>query len=264
VNVIEDLNRFTLVIPNSKTDAVVPNIESIRLKLQEITSQIVIIESVRPSIQLTGDVIDFNDDDTDVTFVVAGVGNFRLFSNTALDLVTDLGDVTTLTKLQPLNSVVGGNLVVRRPYDLSVVTPASQDVLSALQAAASLRIPTIHKSYTWWLDDPWAAFVALGGLVILLALVAIIVLLRSYAKYRKFIKRFRVYQTNMAGAEFTEPPSFLREYETQVRRSLNMYVPPDETVQELGEINMGYQGQGATPRGGAGTVVNPVYGKVPY
>ena len=40
-----------------------------------------------------------------------------------------------------------------------------------------------------------------------------------------------------------------------------MYVPPDETVQELGEINMGYQGQGATPRGGAGTVVNPVYGK---
>ena len=46
-------------------------------------------------------------------------------------------------------------------------------------------------------------------------------------------------------------------------QSLNMYVPPDETVQELGEINMAYQ-QGAA--GGAaassGTAMqNPVYGK---
>ena len=44
-------------------------------------------------------------------------------------------------------------------------------------------------------------------------------------------------------------------------QSLNMYVPPDETVQDLGEINMNFQGD-ATPRGaGAGTVINPVYGK---
>ena len=48
-------------------------------------------------------------------------------------------------------------------------------------------------------------------------------------------------------------------------QSLNMYVPPDETVQDLGEINMNFQGDTTTPRGasvvGAGTVVNPVYGK---
>ena len=42
-----------------------------------------------------------------------------------------------------------------------------------------------------------------------------------------------------------------------------MYVPPDETVQDLGEINMNFAGDPTTPRNGAGagTVMNPVYGK---
>lgn len=37
---------------------------------------------------------------------------------------------------------------------------------------------------------------------------------------------------------FVEPPSFLKEYETQ---SLAMYVPPDEPIQEQGEVNMTFQ-----------------------
>ena len=99
----------------------------------------------------------------------------------SLDLsVTDASDITTLTKLVPLGTAVNGQLSIRRPFDLSVVS-VSAAVLDSLQGSA-IKLPSLHKSYTWWLDDPWAAFVTLGGLVFVLALVAIIVLLRSYNK----------------------------------------------------------------------------------
>ena len=104
-----------------------------------------------------------------------------------LHSVTDTSDASSEAKLRPVEDIVVGNTVVRRPYDLSVVSTASQEVLNALRIAASsgdgaAALPTLHKSYTWWLDDPWAAFVALGGLVIVLAFVAIIVLQMSYSK----------------------------------------------------------------------------------
>lgn len=41
-----------------------------------------------------------------------------------------------------------------------------------------------------------------------------------------------------------------------------MYVPPDETVQELGEINMAYQDRAGGGGASNGTTIqNPVYGK---
>ncbi|ESO87162.1 hypothetical protein LOTGIDRAFT_229311 [Lottia gigantea] len=41
----------------------------------------------------------------------------------------------------------------------------------------------------------------------------------------------------MSRPHFHEQPSYMRDYENQ---SMSMFLPPDENVQELGEINMGF------------------------
>ncbi|XP_035826838.1 protocadherin Fat 4-like [Aplysia californica] len=259
INLISDPNRFVLVINNRKPQDIVPIVETIRRELQVITDAIVIIETVRTKLQLDGASLNFDSDGTDIYFVVARKDTFRLFPNTDLDLVTESGNSASQLKANALSAQLNGaSLVIRPPYDLALVTSASEEVRSALNIGAELRTKT--KSYTWWTDDPWVAFLVVAGVVFVVALVGIVVLLNSYNKYSKFVRRYRIYQANVAGADFTEPPSFLREYETQ---SLNMYVPPDETVQDLGEINMNFAGDPTTPRtgAGAGTVVNPVYGK---
>ena len=49
------------------------------------------------------------------------------------------------------------------------------------QFAFSLSKP-ITKSHVWWTDDPWSALVALAGIVIILAIVGVIVIVRSYTR----------------------------------------------------------------------------------
>lgn len=47
-----------------------------------------------------------------------------------------------------------------------------------------------------------------------------------------------------------------------IYQSLNMYVPPDETVHDLGEINMSFDREASTRSQGGARVVarkNPVY-----
>ena len=85
-----------------------------------------------------------------------------------------------------LPSLFGGasvTVVIRDPHNLADIDIANlpADVRAALQVGSSeLRIKT--KSYVWWSNDPWAAFVAAAGVVFVLTLVGIIVLLNSYRK----------------------------------------------------------------------------------
>ena len=57
---------------------------------------------------------------------------------------------------------------------------ASPQVRSALNIGTQLKLKT--KSYIWWTNDPWAAFIAAAGIVFVLALVGIVVLLNSYKR----------------------------------------------------------------------------------
>lgn len=38
------------------------------------------------------------------------------------------------------------------------------------------------KSYIWWMDDPYAAFIALAAIIILLCIVGIIVIIFTYSR----------------------------------------------------------------------------------
>ena len=81
---------------------------------------------------------------------------FRLFPDTK---ITELSGVLSSG---PDLSVV----TVRKPYEGAEVV--------------SLRL---GKSYVWWLDDPWAALIAIAAISILLCLVGIIVLIFTHSRY---------------------------------------------------------------------------------
>ncbi|XP_036359179.1 uncharacterized protein LOC118763608 [Octopus sinensis] len=122
------------------------------------------------------------------------------------------------------------------------------------------------KSFVWWMDDPWAALVALAAIIILLCLIGIIVVLFTWSRYTKYLNQYRIHHLASEPTDFVEPPNFLKDFETQ---SLNMYVPPDEAERDLGEINMTFEGdtlrrvehQGADP--GVASAVNPLFNNQP-
>lgn len=69
-----------------------------------------------------------------------------------------------------LKNKIGGDptlevITVRRPFD-----------------AEASRIFQLSKSYVWWLDDPWAALVALAAISILLCLVGLIVIIFTHSR----------------------------------------------------------------------------------
>jgi len=257
VNVIKDSNRYVMVLDGISPQKAADNVEAIRDLIQRETGKVAIIETFRSKLVQQGNSLRFNSSSTDIYYCLASPTDYKLLPNS-------VSYPNLLAKVQALIVSTGGVFINQRnPINFETVDLAglSDEVKSALNIGTQLKLKT--KSYIWWTNDPWAAFIAAAGVVFVLALVGIVVLLNSYKRYSRFVSKYKIYQSNMAGAEFTEPPSFLREYETQ---SLNMYVPPDETVQDLGEINMNFQGDTTTPRGasvvGAGTVVNPVYGKI--
>lgn len=181
VNLIENKNRFVLVLGNTLPSAVVPFSETIRRTLQNAIGQIVIIESVQRRLVVHNSVLDFDASGTDVVFVVADTRSFLLYENSALDTLISVVELQVLRQ----NINVGTVMEVRKPFDLTAVTGLSQrladsEALSELsQFAFSLSKP-ITKSHVWWTDDPWSALVALAGIIIILAIVAVIIILRSY------------------------------------------------------------------------------------
>jgi len=68
-----------------------------------------------------------------------------------------------------------GDWAVAGVGDVTIVHPP----LAGEQAAQTV----LAKSYIWWLDDPWAALIALTAISILLCIVGIIVLVFTHARY---------------------------------------------------------------------------------
>jgi hypothetical protein len=85
--------------------------------------------------------------------------------------------------------------------------------------------------------------VAVAGVSIVVSILGMIIVCHKYSQYRKVAYYRRNYPDSIAApsskgysdATFIEPPTVLPEYETQ---SLAMYVPPDEPVQEQGEVSV--------------------------
>lgn len=96
---------------------------------------------------------------TDITFVMVRPNTqFKLIKN------TDDGTLFTGTKIDEI-----GNILKDDGVTVENIRPPYLD---------SQAIRTrITKSYVWWLDDPWAALIALVAISILLCIVGIIVII---------------------------------------------------------------------------------------
>ncbi|KAL5018741.1 hypothetical protein ScPMuIL_004463 [Solemya velum] len=248
INLIYPENRFVIVFNNSDPDDIMRNKEVIRRTIQDTTGYITLIETIEKRRTVVNNGISRTETaGTDVTFVLGQIDapNFPLLNNSGSDGLKVRSDAI-ITQLQ---NKLGG--------DLQVVV---QTVRIPYQGLIDVKT-LITKSYIWWMDDPWAALVALAAICILLSIVGIIVIIFTHSRYIKYINTYRISQTSYEQPDFMEPPSFLREYETQ---SLNMYVPPDEVIHDLGEINMTFEGETVTAQHtgateGVASAVNPVY-----
>ncbi|XP_052262784.1 protocadherin Fat 4-like [Dreissena polymorpha] len=240
VYLVEDKHRFVAVMPGQPQDYA-NRIEPFRQAIQNKTSYICLIESVQHRTVKAGpDEVTTSTTGTDITFVLGDPDNKPNFP-------------LLLHANQDFNRLFGPEwtIFVRTFANISVddVHPPFTGNLQAQKV--------LSKSYVWWLDDPWAALIAITAISILLIIVGIIVLVFTHSRYMKYINNYRVYQQAYPGPEFVEPPSFLREYETQ---SLQMYVPPDEAVPTGGEVHMHLSAEGISAVDTSGTAAfNPVY-----
>ncbi|KAK3745550.1 hypothetical protein RRG08_040225, partial [Elysia crispata] len=222
VNLIRDINRFILVV-NKRVTEIQDQIEKYRQALQESIGQVVLIELIQASRVKDEDRITIESASTDITFVVAQKQSpYQLYNST-----DDFAGENIIT-----GNVQGDNILTtyrdKIDGDVESVHLPYQDPVNIVYRP--------FKSYIWWMDDPWAALVALAAIIILLALVGIIVIIFTHSRYMKFISQYRMYQSSYQNPDFEEPANFLREYETQ---SLNMYVPPDDLgIPDYGEVDM--------------------------
>ena len=159
-------HRFVLVLEDEAMADVVENIERYRINLQTALnpSHVVLIEKIEAKrVETIRDGITIESSSTDVTFVVAlPQSPYTLLSTNdkfAKDnILSGNGPATIKTAInQELGVIVE---TVRRPYN---------------QTGRG-------KSYVWWMDDPWAALVALAAIIILLAIVGIIVIIFTHSR----------------------------------------------------------------------------------
>ena len=75
---------------------------------------------------------------------------------------------------------IGTVQTIRRPFEAENIVGISDE----LQLSRNIT-PT--KSYVWWMNDPWAAFIALSAIIILLGIIAVVILLYQWNRYVKFL-----------------------------------------------------------------------------
>ncbi|XP_060080745.1 protocadherin Fat 4-like, partial [Ylistrum balloti] len=218
INIIYTYNRFVLVLRNMIPEDAAAKKAMIRRAIQDEFQKVCIIENIeRRRNLLLKDQLSIDGTDSDVIFVLGEPREpYNLINNSRMpEIFTEDKTSNLNTRLQADNTLIIEK--IRLPY---------QD--------ANLYKTLLTKSYVWWIDDPWAALIALAAIIILLCIVGIIVLVFTHSRYTKYINHYRVYQAAYDQPDFMEPPSFLKEYETQ---SLNMYVPPDEAVGNIDTLN---------------------------
>ncbi|XP_041363172.1 uncharacterized protein LOC121378881 isoform X2 [Gigantopelta aegis] len=255
VNLIEDYNRFVIVIEHSKAGDIIARQEDIKILLQEELGYLVIIEKIHGKQTINKEEnINIETDSTDIVFVLVGKEiehEYTLLRNT--DPMTKdrvMSDDTKRTLGSKLKNKL--NLVIG---DFRLPHPETNIV-----------VRTMTKSYIWWLTNPWAALVAVAVMIILICIINFIVIVFSYSKYMKYVHKYNEYQMKHSNAQLhasmiqlhpdmfmtpdmymtpdvlnhvtscpdmltasqeyinQTPRSYLREYEEQ---SLNMYVPPE-------------------------------------
>ncbi|KAK3089813.1 hypothetical protein FSP39_006721 [Pinctada imbricata] len=218
INLIEDINRFILQY-NVPPETSLANLENIRQKLQNGTNKIVLIEKVTARRDLLNGQLNYDERYSDITFVISDQNRgYQLAENTdsSLSILGDAG--TAAGSLGQIYVDLNRNVDdVRKPYEAANI----QGINSALAANRNI-VRVMTKSYIWWMDDPWAALVALAAIIVLLSIVGIIILAVSWSRYNNYLASYRVYRRNYEHQpDFTNPPSFLKEYETQVGNNVN-------------------------------------------
>lgn len=65
--------------------------------------------------------------------------------------------------------------IIRAPFANENIIGVADDLILNIRVR-----PT--KSYVWWMNDPWAGFVALAAIIILLGLIALTILLYQWSR----------------------------------------------------------------------------------
>ncbi|KAK7004767.1 protocadherin-like wing polarity protein stan, partial [Biomphalaria glabrata] len=176
VNLIRDENRFVLVIMKSYTEVVTQK-ETYRQALQNSSNLVILLERIEPKRYIFNGALQIDLKATDVTFVAAlPKTTYQLLTYNdpqADSLLTSMGAVSKI------RSAVGSSLssnieAIRQSYGSNVIIK-----------------PMLTKSYIWWMDDPWAALIALASIIMLLSVVGIVVISFSYARYRNYVLKYR-------------------------------------------------------------------------
>ncbi|GAB1602810.1 protocadherin beta-2-like [Argonauta hians] len=229
INIVFNFNRYILRY-FAKPSVAATNHRVIENALANLTNKIVLLESTQLAYNDVGRAV------SDIIFVLAE-------KKVPYRLIYEISDDTIRQELNKF-----GNKIDKIDSIITRFEPQTVGMST--------------KSYIWWMDDPWAALVALAAIIILLCLIGIIVILFTWSRYTKYLNQYRIHHLANEPTDFEKPPSFLTDFETQ---SLNMYVPPDEAERDLGEINMTFEGdtlrrvehQGADP--GVASAVNPLF-----
>jgi protocadherin Fat 4 len=222
VNLIYNENRMVLVIQNKSPAQLNQLRGEIAAALQSQTGYPVLIEKMQPRVFQGGDNEgNVGTTGTDIWFVAINM---------------------TSHSLLPRASVAGAFMAngsmsqIRDAFEKSGVAKVAE-IRAPLAQTGQVRMDTRGI----YVDGPWLALIAMAGIIILFCIVGMIVICFTWGRYKRYTNNYQ--QNFIYGAKyhndpvFVEPPSFLKEYETQ---SLAMYVPPDEPVQEMGEINMNF------------------------
>ena len=85
-------------------------------------------------------------------------------------------DVLIAVRKAMINIGIGTVQLIRRPFP-------TENILGIADELQLSRNITPTKSYVWWMNDPWAAFIALSAIIILLGIIAVIILLYQWNRY---------------------------------------------------------------------------------
>uniref|UniRef100_A0A2C9LIH5 Cadherin domain-containing protein n=1 Tax=Biomphalaria glabrata TaxID=6526 RepID=A0A2C9LIH5_BIOGL len=176
VNLIRDENRFVLVIKKSYTEVVTQK-ETYRQALQNSSNLVILLERIEPKRYIFNGALQIDLKATDVTFVAAlPKTTYQLLTYNdpqADSLLTSMGAVSKIRSA--VGSALSSNIeAIRQSYGSNVIIK-----------------PMLTKSYIWWMDDPWAALIALASIIMLLSVVGIVVISFSYARYRNYVLKYR-------------------------------------------------------------------------